>query len=108
MLGTAALQKPRDSATEHTCDDFCDAQTPIYVHVKELTDPQTGRRTALEVNYCKFLAFNGSYRLFGWIYIGEVGHAAFASLEGLTSTEHARLFFNHSHHMGTQCIILLT
>ena len=49
-------------------------QIPIYAHVKELTDPQTGRRTALEVNYCKFLAYNGSYKLFGWIYIGEVGH----------------------------------
>ena len=48
-------------------------QIPIYAHVKELTDPQTGRRTALEVNYCKFLAYNGSYKLFGWIYIGEVG-----------------------------------
>ncbi len=47
-------------------------QIPIYAHVKELTDPQTGRRTALEVNYCKFLAYNGSYKLFGWIYIGEV------------------------------------
>ena len=49
-------------------------QIPIYAHVKELTDPQTGRRTALEVNYCKFLAYNGSYKLFGWIYIGEVGY----------------------------------
>ena len=48
-------------------------QIPIYAHVKALTDPQTGRRTALEVNYCKFLAYNGSYKLFGWIYIGEVG-----------------------------------
>lgn len=48
-------------------------QIPIYAHVKELTDPQTGRRTALEVNYCKFLAYNGSYKLFGWIYIGQVG-----------------------------------
>lgn len=47
-------------------------QIPIYAHVKELTDPQTGRRTALEVNYCKFLAYNGSYKLFGWIYIGQV------------------------------------
>ena len=51
----------------------CIMQIPIYAHVKELTDPQTGRRNALEVNYCKFLAFNGSYKLFGWIYIGEVG-----------------------------------
>lgn len=48
-------------------------QIPIYAHIKELIDPQTGRRTALEVNYCKFLAYNGSYKLFGWIYIGEVG-----------------------------------
>lgn len=51
----------------------CFMQIPIYAHVKELTDPQTGRRNALEVNYCKFLAFNGSYKLFGWIYIGQVG-----------------------------------
>ena len=57
----------------HTSEASAVLQIPIYAHVKELTDPQTGRRTALEVNYCKFLAYNGSYKLFGWIYIGEVG-----------------------------------
>jgi hypothetical protein len=48
-------------------------QIPVYAHVKELTDPQTGQRTALEVNYMKFLAFNGSYKLWGWLYAGEIG-----------------------------------
>ena len=47
-------------------------QIPVYVHVKELTDPRRGWRTALEVNYMKFLAFNGSYKLFGFIYVGEL------------------------------------
>ena len=59
---------------------MCCMQVPIYAHVKELMDPQTGRRTALEVNYCKFLAYNGSYKLFGWIYIGEVCRVPFALL----------------------------
>ncbi|CAL5225933.1 g8728 [Coccomyxa viridis] len=63
------LPNPRDRAGQPEQLN----QIPIYAHVKELTDPQTGRRTALEVNYCKFLAYNGSYKLFGWIYIGEVG-----------------------------------
>jgi hypothetical protein len=48
-------------------------QVPVYAHVKELVDPASGARTALEVNYMKFLAFNGSYKLFGWIYVGELG-----------------------------------
>ena len=32
-----------------------------------------GRREALEVAYMKFLAFNGSYRVFGWIPAGDLG-----------------------------------
>lgn len=47
-------------------------QVPIYAHVKEVVDPQ-GKLEAIEINYMKFLAFNGSYKLFDWIYIGEVG-----------------------------------
>ena len=46
---------------------------PVYAHVKELTEPGSGRRTALEVNYMKFLAFNGAYKLFGWLYAGGLG-----------------------------------
>ena len=65
---------------------MCCVQVPIYAHVKELMDPQTGRRTALEVNYCKFLAYNGSYKLFGWIYIGEVCCVPLALL--LVKTQH--------------------
>ena len=38
------------------------AQVPIYAHVKEVVDPQ-GRLTAVEINYVKFLAFNGSYKV---------------------------------------------
>ena len=67
---------------------MCCVQVPIYAHVKELTDPQTGRRTALEVNYCKFLAYNGSYKLFGWIYIGEVGRVPLVLLLARSSTPH--------------------
>ncbi|KAK9857191.1 hypothetical protein WJX84_004091 [Apatococcus fuscideae] len=48
------------------------SQMPIYVHVKEVVDPQ-GRRAALEVNYMKFLAYNGFYKLFGIFYAGEIG-----------------------------------
>ncbi|KAL0028666.1 hypothetical protein WJX79_009247 [Trebouxia sp. C0005] len=47
-------------------------QVPVYAHVKEVVDPQ-GKLEAVEINYMKFLAFNGSYKLFDWIYIGEVG-----------------------------------
>ena len=46
---------------------------PIYAHAKEVVDPHSGRRTALEVNYMKFLAYNGSYKLFGWIPAGDLG-----------------------------------
>ncbi|KAK9902691.1 hypothetical protein WJX75_002901 [Coccomyxa subellipsoidea] len=48
-------------------------QVPIYAHAKEVVDPHSGRRTALEVNYMKFLAYNGSYKLFGWIPAGDLG-----------------------------------
>ena len=37
-------------------------QMPIYAHVKEVVDPQ-GRRAAIEINYMKFLAYNGSYKV---------------------------------------------
>lgn len=37
-------------------------QIPIYAHVKEVVDPE-GRLTAVEINYMKFLAFNGSYKV---------------------------------------------
>ena len=49
------------------------SQVPIYAHAKQLVDPCSGRRTALEVNYMKFLAYNGSYKLFGWIPAGDLG-----------------------------------
>ncbi|CAL8466419.1 g5955 [Coccomyxa elongata] len=48
-------------------------QVPIYAHAKQVVDPRTGCRTALEINYMKFLAFNGSYKLFGWIPAGNLG-----------------------------------
>ncbi len=48
-------------------------QVPIYAHAKQVVNPRTGRRTALEINYMKFLAFNGSYKLFGWIPAGNLG-----------------------------------
>ena len=47
-------------------------QVPIYAHVKEVVDP-TGARDALEINYMKFLAYNGSYKPFGWIPAGNLG-----------------------------------
>ena len=37
-------------------------QVPIYAHVKEVVDPE-GNLTAVEINYMKFLAFNGSYKV---------------------------------------------
>ena len=37
-------------------------QVPIYAHVKEVVSPQ-GRVEAVEINYMKFLAFNGSYKV---------------------------------------------
>ena len=39
-----------------------DVQMPIYAHVKEVVDPQ-GRRAAIEINYMKFLAYNGFYKV---------------------------------------------
>ena len=47
-------------------------QIPVYVHVKEVVDPSSRRRTALEVNYMKFLAYNGSYKLFGFLPAGDL------------------------------------
>ncbi|KAL3140806.1 hypothetical protein ABBQ32_005349 [Trebouxia sp. C0010 RCD-2024] len=47
-------------------------QVPIYCHAKDVVDPQ-GKLEAVEINYMTFFAFNGSYKLFDWIYIGEVG-----------------------------------
>ncbi|KAK9838553.1 hypothetical protein WJX81_007080 [Elliptochloris bilobata] len=47
-------------------------QVPVYAHVKEVLG-KSGRREALEINYMHFLAFNGSYKLFGWLYVGELG-----------------------------------
>ncbi len=37
-------------------------QVPVYAHVKEVVDPQ-GNLEAVEINYMKFLAFNGSYKV---------------------------------------------
>ena len=37
-------------------------QVPVYAHVKEVVDPQ-GNLKAVEINYMKFLAFNGSYKV---------------------------------------------
>lgn len=37
-------------------------QVPVYAHVKEVVDPQ-GKLEAVEINYMKFLAFNGSYKV---------------------------------------------
>lgn len=51
---------------------FWFSQVPVYAHVKEVMDPR-GFREALEVNYMTFLAFNGSYKLFGWLYAGNLG-----------------------------------
>ena len=63
-------------------------QVPLYSHVKEVVDPETGARTALEICYMKFLAFNGSYKLWGRIYLGEIGaHDA--------DWEHVRPSFNN-------------
>lgn len=39
-----------------------DVQMPIYAHVKEVVDPQ-GKRAAIEINYMKFLAYNGFYKV---------------------------------------------
>ena len=50
-------------------------QIPVYVHAKEVVDPRTRRRTALEINYMKFLAYNGSYKLFGFIPAGDLVRA---------------------------------
>ena len=47
-------------------------QIPIYAHVKEVVDPE-GRREALEINYMTFLAYNGSYKIFGVIPAGDLG-----------------------------------
>ena len=35
---------------------------PVYAHVKDVVDPQ-GKLEAVEINYMKFLAFNGSYKV---------------------------------------------
>ena len=47
-------------------------QIPVYVHAKEIVDPRSRRRTALEVNFMKFLAYNGAYKLFGFIPAGDL------------------------------------
>ena len=47
-------------------------QVPIYAHVKQTMGPK-GVRDAIEINYMKFLAFNGSYKPFGWIPAGALG-----------------------------------
>lgn len=47
-------------------------QVPIYAHVKETVNPK-GVRDSLEINYMKFLAYNGSYKPFGVIPAGDLG-----------------------------------
>lgn len=47
-------------------------QIPIYAHLKEVVGPK-GSREAVEINYMKFLAYNGSYKPFGWIPAGDLG-----------------------------------
>lgn len=48
-------------------------QIPIYATIKETLDPLLGRRDGLEINYMKFLAFNGPYKLFHSIWVGPLG-----------------------------------
>lgn len=48
-------------------------QIPIYAHVKQTLDPLLGRRDGIEINYMKFLAYNGPYKLFHTIWVGALG-----------------------------------
>lgn len=48
-------------------------QIPVYATIKETLDPLLGRRDGIEINYMKFLAFNGPYKLFHTIWVGPLG-----------------------------------
>ena len=48
--------------TQFLPDMVTHMQVPVYAHVKEVVDPQ-GKLEAVEINYMKFLAFNGSYKV---------------------------------------------
>lgn len=48
-------------------------QIPIYAHVKQTLDPLLGKRDGIEINYMKFLAFNGPYKLFRSLWVGPLG-----------------------------------
>ncbi|KAK9812839.1 hypothetical protein WJX72_004577 [[Myrmecia] bisecta] len=50
----------------------CINDVPVYAHVKEVVDP-LGRRDSIEINYMKFLAYNGYYKVFNTFYVGELG-----------------------------------
>ena len=48
-------------------------QIPIYAHVKQTLDPLLGKRDGIEINYMKFLAYNGPYKLFHSLWVGPLG-----------------------------------
>ena len=48
-------------------------QIPIYAHVKQTLDPLLGKRDGIEINYMKFLAYNGAYKLFRSLWVGPLG-----------------------------------
>lgn len=48
-------------------------EIPIYAHVKQTLDPILGKRDGIEINYMKFLAFNGPYKLFHSLWVGPLG-----------------------------------
>ena len=52
----------RCCASLSVCLTWSHVQVPVYAHVKEVVDPQ-GNLEAVEINYMKFLAFNGSYKV---------------------------------------------
>ena len=80
----------------HTVADMLHAaQIPIYAHVKEVVDP-LGRREALEVNYMKFLAYNGSYKVFGFIPAGNLGAHDAGEQSALADQSHVFLMASWS------------
>ena len=73
-------------------------QVPIYAHVKQTLDPLLGKRDGLEINYMKFLAYNGPYRLFRSLWVGPLGahDADWSSLD--TQPIEALLASTTTHH----------
>ena len=62
-------------------------QIPIYAHVKQTLDPLLGKRDGIEINYMKFLAFNGPYKLFRSLWVGPLGahDADWSALQSIES-----------------------